>query len=104
MTKITADHLARGAFVYIRQSTPDQLVHNQESQRRQCGLADRAKQLGWAAVEIIDDDLGRSGGGIARPGFERLLAAICEARVGADRKSTRLNSSHEDLSRMPSSA
>ena len=83
MTKITADHLARGAFVYIRQSTPDQLVHNRESQRRQYGLADRAKQLGWAAVEIIDDDLGRSGGGIARPGFERLLAAICEGRVGA---------------------
>jgi DNA invertase Pin-like site-specific DNA recombinase len=83
MTKITVDHLARGAFVYIRQSTPDQLVHNQESQRRQYGLADRAKQLGWATVEIIDDDLGRSGGGIARPGFERLLAAICEARVGA---------------------
>ncbi len=83
MTKITADHLARGAFVYIRQSTPDQLVHNRESQRRQYGLADRAKQLGWATVEIIDDDLGRSGGGIARPGFERLLAAICEARVGA---------------------
>jgi hypothetical protein len=34
-------------------------------------------------VEIIDDDLGRSGGGIARPGFERLLAAICDGRVGA---------------------
>ena len=83
MTKITADHLARGAFVYIRQSTPDQLVHNQESRRRQYGLADRAKQLGWATVEVIDDDLGRSGGGIARPGFERLLAAICEGRVGA---------------------
>jgi DNA invertase Pin-like site-specific DNA recombinase len=83
MTKITADHLARGAFVYIRQSTPDQLVHNQESRRRQYGLADRAKQLGWASIEIIDDDLGRSGGGIVRPGFERLLAAICEARVGA---------------------
>ena len=83
MTKITADHLARGAFVYIRQSTPDQLVHNQESQRRQYGLVNRAKQLGWAAVEVVDDDLGRSGGGIARPGFERLLAAICEGRVGA---------------------
>jgi len=75
--------ISRGAFVYIRQSTPDQLVHNRESRRRQYGLADRAKQLGWATVEIIDDDLGRSGGGIARPGFERLLAAICEARVGA---------------------
>src|SRR6202049_2265022 len=83
MTKITADHLSRGAFVYIRQSTADQLLHNQESRRRQYGLAERAKQLGWATVEIVDDDLGRSGGGIARPGFERLLAAICEARVGA---------------------
>jgi DNA invertase Pin-like site-specific DNA recombinase len=83
MSKITAEHLHRNAFVYIRQSTPDQLVHNLESQRRQYGLADRAKQLGWTTVEIIDDDLGRSGGGIARPGFERLLAAICAGRVGA---------------------
>jgi DNA invertase Pin-like site-specific DNA recombinase len=83
MTKITADHLARGAFVYIRQSTADQLVHNQESRRRQYGLADHAKQLGWATVEVVDDDLGRSGGGITRPGFERLLTAICEERVGA---------------------
>ena len=83
MTKITAEHLARSAFVYIRQSTADQLVHNQESRRRQYGLADRAKQLGWTTVEVIDDDLGRSGGGITRPGFERLLAAICEGRVGA---------------------
>ena len=83
MTKITAEHLKRSAYVYIRQSTADQLVHNLESQRRQYGLADRARQLGWTAVEIIDDDLGRSGGGIARPGFERLLAAICNGRVGA---------------------
>jgi DNA invertase Pin-like site-specific DNA recombinase len=42
-----------------------------------------AKQLGWSNVEVIDDDLGRSGGGIARPGFERLLATICDGRVGA---------------------
>src|SRR6202050_2175664 len=83
MSKITAEHLQRNACVYVRQSTPDQLVHNLESQRRQYGLADRAKQLGWTRVEIIDDDLGRSGGGIARPGFERLLAAICDGRVGA---------------------
>jgi DNA invertase Pin-like site-specific DNA recombinase len=39
--------------------------------------------LGWSAVEVIDDDLGRSGSGITRPGFEKLLAAICENRVGA---------------------
>ena len=83
MTKITADHLGRSAFVYIRQSTADQLLHNPESRRRQYGLADRARQLGWTTVEVIDDDLGRSGGGINRPGFERLLAAICEGRVGA---------------------
>jgi hypothetical protein len=71
MSKITAEHLQRIACVYIRQSTPDQLVHNLESQRRQYGLADRARQLGWTTVEIIDDDLGRSGGGVVRPGFER---------------------------------
>src|ERR1700690_4188330 len=83
MSKITAEHLRRNAWVYIRQSTPDQLVHNLESQRRQYGLADRAKQLGWTTVEVIDDDLGRPGGGIAPAGFERLLAAICDGRVGA---------------------
>ena len=83
MSKITAEHLARAAFVYIRQSTADQLAHNHESRRRQYGLADRAKQLGWDTVEVIDDDLGRSGGGIVRPGFERLLAAICAGTVGA---------------------
>src|SRR3977135_4640268 len=83
MRKITTEHLARSAYVYIRQSTAAQLTHNHESRRRQYGLADRARQLGWTAVEVIDDDLGRSGGGINRPGFERLLAAICEGRVGA---------------------
>jgi DNA invertase Pin-like site-specific DNA recombinase len=76
-------NLGRGAFVYVRQSTADQLLHNLESRRRQYGLADRARQLGWTTVEVIDDDLGRSGIGITRPGFERLLAAICEGRVGA---------------------
>jgi DNA invertase Pin-like site-specific DNA recombinase len=69
MTKITANHLGRAAFVYIRQSTADQLLHNPESRRRQYGLADRARQLGWTTVEVIDDDLGRSGGGINRPGL-----------------------------------
>ncbi|BBB96601.1 MULTISPECIES: recombinase family protein [Bradyrhizobium] len=83
MSKITSVHLARQAVVYIRQSTADQVIHNKESQRRQYGLADRARQLGWSEVVVIDDDLGRSGGGTARPGFEKLLAAICEGRVGA---------------------
>ena len=82
MNKIASDHLARDAVVYIRQSTPDQLRHNHESRRRQYGLADRARGLGWDEPVIIDEDLGRSGGGTSRPGFERLLVAICEGRVG----------------------
>jgi DNA invertase Pin-like site-specific DNA recombinase len=81
--KITPDHLGRGAFIYIRQSTGDQLANNHESRRRQYGLAERARTLGWTDVTVIDDDLGRSGSGVSRPGFERLLAAICEGRVGA---------------------
>jgi DNA invertase Pin-like site-specific DNA recombinase len=83
MNKINADHLAREAYVYIRQSTPDQVQHNLESQPLQYGLVERAKELGWPEVTVIDDDQGRSGSGIHRPGFERLLAALCEAKIGA---------------------
>jgi excisionase family DNA binding protein len=83
MSKITPEHLGRQAVVYIRQSTADQVANNLESKRRQYNLPERARQLGWANVTVIDDDLGRSGGGVARPGFEKLLAAICEGRVGA---------------------
>lgn len=82
MSKIAPEHLGRQAIVYVRQSTQDQLLHNHESRRRQYGLADRARQLGWTEPVVIDDDLGRSGGGIVRPGFERLLLAICAGRVG----------------------
>ena len=83
MSRIVADHLAREAIVYVRQSTMDQVINNVESRRRQYGLVERARQLGWADVSLIDDDLGRSGSGVSRPGFEKLLAAICEGRVGA---------------------
>ncbi len=83
MSKITPDHLARSAYVYIRQSSIDQVHRNQESRRRQYGLAERARQLGWTDVVVVDDDLGVSGSGVSRPGFERLLVAICEGRVGA---------------------
>ena len=83
MSKITSEHLTRTAVVYVRQSTAFQVTFNRESQRRQYALSDRAGQLGWSDVEVIDDDLGRSGAGARRPGFERLLAAICEGRVGA---------------------
>lgn len=83
MNKITADHLARRACVYIRQSTPDQVQHNLESQRRQYALVDHARALGWQDVDVIDDDLGISGSGTRRPGFERLLRALCDGQVGA---------------------
>lgn len=83
MNKITADHLARRACVYIRQSTADQVQHNLESQRRQYGLVDRARELGWQDVDVIDEDLGISGSGTHRPGFERLLRALCDGQVGA---------------------
>jgi DNA invertase Pin-like site-specific DNA recombinase len=82
MSKITADHLARSAYVYVRQSTPGQVHRNHESRRRQYGLAERAKQLGWSDVVVVDDDLAISGDGVKRPGFERLLLAICEGQAG----------------------
>lgn len=83
MSKITPDHLRRAAYVYVRQSSLDQVQHNLESQRRQYGLTNRARELGWTDVAVIDEDLAISGSGVKRPGFERLLAAICEGRVGA---------------------
>jgi len=83
MSKITTEHLARGAYVYVRQSTADQLRNNHESRRRQYALAERARALGWTEVVVIDDDLGVSAAGVARRGFERLLAAICNGQVGA---------------------
>jgi len=82
--KLTPDHLRRKAIVYIRQSTPTQVLYNKEIQRRQYGLADHARELGFQVVEIIDDDLGRSGCGLVeRPGYEHLVAEICSGQVGA---------------------
>jgi len=82
--KITTDHLNRRAIVYIRQSSQGQVIHNQESQRRQYGLADHARSLGFHSVEVIDEDLGRSGSGqVERPGFQHLVAEVCTGQVGA---------------------
>jgi hypothetical protein len=70
MIKITPEHLARGAFVYVHQSTAYQVannLNNLESQRRQYGLVERGRQLGWSDVRVIDDDLGWSGGGRGSP-------------------------------------
>jgi DNA invertase Pin-like site-specific DNA recombinase len=82
--KLTVDHLRRRALVYIRQSTPDQVLHHQESTRRQYGLVDQARALGFEKVGVIDEDLGRTGSGLVeRPGFQRLVAEVCSGEVGA---------------------
>jgi len=82
--KINAKHLERAAYVYIRQSSLQQVRHNLESGRRQYALQDRARELGFAEVVVIDDDLDISGAGHhERPGFGRLLTAVCDGRVGA---------------------
>ena len=57
--KVLATHRYRSAVVYVRQSTPIQVVYNLESQRRQYGLADYARELGFHDVITIDDDLGK---------------------------------------------
>ena len=82
--KITPDHLGPGAVVYVRQSTMGQVAEHTESQRRQYGLADAARSLGFVSVAVIDDDLGRSGSGLVeRPGFQKLVASVCTGSIGA---------------------
>ena len=76
--------LRRKAVVYVRQSTQTQVQTNLESQRRQYDLVEEARRRGFAQVEVIDDDLGRSASGmVARPGFDRLVAWLCAGEVGA---------------------
>src|SRR5215471_16517007 len=82
--KIKPEHLTRAAVVYVRQSTLGQVEHHTESKRRQYSLVDTAAQLGFASVETIDDDLGRSGSGLVeRPGFQKLVGMVCSGSVGA---------------------
>jgi len=84
MNKINETHLKRTAYVYIRQSTLQQVQHNKESQKIQYGLVNKAHELGWSNVKVIDEDLGVSGTGkVKRHGFEQLLNAICQGEVGA---------------------
>ena len=82
--KLTNERLSRRALVYVRQSTIGQLTHNRESRYRQYELAQHARELGFRAVDVIDEDLGRSGSGLSeRPGFQRLVAEVCSGEVGA---------------------
>src|ERR1700712_2298005 len=76
--------LKRKAVVYVRQSTPQQVHVNLESQRRQYELVDVARRWGFRKVEVIDEDLGRTASGaVERPGFERLVDDLCTGQVGA---------------------
>lgn len=82
--KIKPHHLERGAYVYVRQSTPYQVRNHLEGKERQYALVERSKQLGFEKVIVIDEDLGRSGDGTQeRAGFGRLLACVCQGLAGA---------------------
>lgn len=83
--KILPEHLERLAIVYIRQSTPQQVLNHQESTRLQYSLKNRAVQLGWpeARVLVIDDDLGKSGATAeGRIGFQRMVSEAGLGNVG----------------------
>ena len=74
--KVTPDRLRRNAYLYVRQSTLKQVIHNTESTHRQYDLRGRAISLGWAAEQIIviDTDQGQSGASaVDRDGFQRLV-------------------------------
>lgn len=98
--RITAERRARRAIVYLRQSSERQVRHNQESQRLQYALVDRARDLGWTEVEVIDTDLGSSAaiGAGPREGFQRLLAAVALGNVGIvlSREASRLSRTDKD--------
>ena len=83
--KIQSTHRERTAYVYVRQSTPLQVVENRESTERQYHLRERAIELGWPAsrVEVIDEDQGRTGSASAhRTGFQRLVSEVGMGKVG----------------------
>src|SRR5436190_3398744 len=82
---VTPRHLSRKAVIYIRQSTPHQVLTNQESLRLQYALHQRARDLGWdeTGIQIIDTDLGLSGATAThREGFRDLIARVTLGEVG----------------------
>jgi DNA invertase Pin-like site-specific DNA recombinase len=84
-SKVTAEQLARDAYLYIRQSSLKQVIDNQESTKRQYNLRDRALALGWTRKQIIiiDCDQGQSGAeAVDREGFQKLVADVGMGRAG----------------------
>ena len=83
--KVSASHLRRDAYLYVRQSTVRQVFENTESTRRQYALRERAVALGWPIerVIVIDSDLGRSGAsGTDREGFQNLVGEVGMGHAG----------------------
>ena len=82
--KVTAGHLKRLAYLYVRQSTLRQVFENSESTKRQYALRERAVALGWPLdrIVVIDSDLGQSGADSDREGFQKLVAAVGLGEVG----------------------
>ncbi|MCX5737093.1 MAG: recombinase family protein, partial [Proteobacteria bacterium] len=82
--KVTAHHLARSAYLYVRQSTMRQVIENTESTERQYALRQRAVALGWSmdSVVVIDTDLGQSGASTDREGFQKLVTEVGMGRAG----------------------
>jgi DNA invertase Pin-like site-specific DNA recombinase len=83
--KLCSAQLERRAFVYVRQSTGTQVLHNTESTRRQYALVERAVQLGWPreAIEVVDEDQGKSGKSAeGRRGFGRIAKAVADGEAG----------------------
>ncbi len=83
--KVTEQHLKHDAYLYIRQSTPRQVMENTESTQRQYALRDRAVALGWPLerIHVLDCDLGKSGsqsGG--RDGFQKLVSEVALGKAG----------------------
>jgi len=82
--KITAAHLERNAYLYVRQSTLHQVIENTESTARQYALREHAVGLGWPIerVIVIDTDLGQSGASADRAGFKRLVTEVSLGQAG----------------------
>jgi DNA invertase Pin-like site-specific DNA recombinase len=84
-SKVTTRHLARDAYLYVRQSSLRQVIENKESTQRQYALRQRAAALGWPTdrIIVIDSDLGQSGASATeRVGFQRLVADVGMGRAG----------------------
>ena len=104
-TPITAQHQARLAYVYVRQSSLGQVVHHAESTALQYELVERAVALGWPRerVRVLDEDLGHSAAWAGqRSGFEHLLAELSLARVGLvlSREASRLARNNSEWYRL----